>query len=110
LTGQSPQRAVVSMEEEEDPHYAAFWSSGHLNYIADPNTLCDILSYNILTTFDVATCRSPNMIRVKKSQVMRRAQQVVRAGKTRGACIQEFCGKTRSERDHLEDLSICGLD
>jgi len=48
------------------------------------------------------------MIRVKNSGIMSRVGQVVGMGKSRGACIQDFCGKTRSERDNLEDLSVCG--
>jgi hypothetical protein len=51
---------------------------------------------------------TPRMIRVKNSRIIRRVGQVVRVGKRRGACIHDFCGKTRSERDHLEDLSIYG--
>jgi hypothetical protein len=48
------------------------------------------------------------MIRERRSRIMRKVGQVVGVRERRGVCIQDFCGKTRSERDHLEVLSIYG--
>jgi hypothetical protein len=50
---------------------------------------------------------SPNVIRVRKSRIMRWAWHVARTGE-RKVCIPGFVGGFLRKKDHLEDLGVDG--